>query len=142
MCRHLLRCPRLLVLCVDSLRLHYLALVFCLYVSTLQFHVSTLDHPFLKLWPLCPCVDSSISCVDTFISGFKSLSSIFMCRPLKVMCRHLHFKIQIFVHYLDGLTPHDHVLTPLVQNILPYFPWPTELQTLQDLQRVFYLGYI
>ena len=30
--------------------------------------MSTLDQPFLKLWPMSPCVDSSISCVDTFIS--------------------------------------------------------------------------
>ena len=105
MCRHLLHYLRLLVSCVDTSSLHSSVLIHCLHVSTLQFHVSTLDHQFFKLWPLITCVytsdscvdswsfifktlalslcvDTLKSCVDTFISRIIFLCTIFMCRHL------------------------------------------------------------
>ena len=63
MCWHLLCCMRLLVSCVDTSRtcvdtssLHFSVVIHCLHVSTPQYHVSTLDHQFLKFCLLLTCV--------------------------------------------------------------------------------------
>ena len=53
-----------------------------------------------KLWPLFTCVDTSVSCVDSWSFMFKSLASVSMCRHFNVMCRHLHFQIIYCLHVL------------------------------------------
>ena len=90
--------------------------VLCLYVSTLKYHMSTPDHLFLKVWLLSLCVNTLMTCVDTFI--FK-LSIVFMCRLLEAMCRHFNSQNCTLFSCVDTL---KNMSTPLVQNIFPYFP--------------------
>ena len=97
---------------------------------------------FTKLCHLFTCLNTSVSCVDSWSLIFKSLisisgsifqchvstlqfyvSTVYMCRLLKIMCRHFQFQNQFFGHYLR-------VSAPLAQNILSCFPWPFEHQSI------------
>ena len=71
--------------------------VLWLHVSTPQIHVLTSDHSFSKFWSLSLCVDTSKSCVNTFIIR---LSTIFIYRRLKIMCWHFHFRNQFFTTFM------------------------------------------
>ena len=71
---------------------------YCLYVSTLKYHVSTLDHLFLN-FILC----SHVSTLHNHVSIlFSSLDIVFMCRYFKPMCRHFKYNfltVQMCLHF-------------------------------------------